>query len=50
MSVFQYVCASGHQVSSRDVVVECPAYVLGKPCRSALRRVGPGSKKAEARG
>lgn len=45
----EYQCSNGHwQMSTRKHLDGCQAYVLGQPCTGTLRRVGAGSRAANA--
>lgn len=48
MTVYEYRCRKGHEVTSRKFETYCPAYVNGKPCLADLERVGKGSRKKDS--
>ena len=43
---FTAECELGHLNAADKPIDRCQAYVLGRPCPGALRRIGKGSRKA----
>ena len=46
--LYEYECSKGHWQSALKELKKCQVYVHGHPCDGKLKRVGQGSRKANA--